>query len=185
MNSLNFTANLVARTQIPKRSADDKFSSVDVSIVELNGDDANDLGALYKTYVLWKSQGRNYSAYIYNEFVKECEYVDVEQEHYYALTAQNNGFECLDSEKILGLALFTQTKFDNEIEYLQVRPNTNTLNSWKREYKGVGSALVNFIISKYNNEPIVLQSVPEAVEFYKKMGFKQVEDDNPTKFCYG
>ena len=165
-----------------KRQENDEFEPVKVSIVELDKDSEDDVKALYKTSILWLDQGAKYSSNIYHEAVKGYEYDDIEREHYFALTTQNEGFNKLDSEKILGLMLFSNTRHDtDQICWFQVRPNTNTTDSWQREYKGVGKSMMDLIKVINYNKPIYVQSSDKAVEFYKKQGF--IVDDKNTPSC--
>ena len=109
MNSINFTANLVKRTQIQKTEDFKNYNPKEASIVELDKYDERDLNSLYKTVVLWNDQNAKYSSSIYHEAIKGYEYDDIEQEHYFALTTQKGNFKELDPNKILGLMLFSQT----------------------------------------------------------------------------
>lgn len=181
MNNINFTARLIKRTEIYKRDKGGTFIPAEVSIVELDKNDENDVKSLYQTSVLWNQQNAKYSSNIYHEAVKGYEYSDIEQEHYLALTEQNDDFKNINSEKVLGLMLFSESKFqEDEIEWFQVRPNTNTKQSWKREYKGVGKAMIDLLKQVNYCKPIHVLSVPESVEFYKKQGFKNRENDIPS-----
>ena len=185
MNRINFTANLIKHTQIPKRIDDDKYAPADVSIVELDKNDKRDVKALYNASVLWNEQGAKYSSNIYHEAVKGYEYDDVDCEHYLALTEQNSDFKNLQSDKILGLMLFSASKYDaDQITWLQVRPNTNSKQTWKREYKGVGAAMINLLKQINYNKPINVVSASDAVDFYKKQGFTNCEDDIPSSLYW-
>lgn len=185
MNSINFTANLMKHTQILKRDENGCFSPVKASVVELDKNDEQDLKSLHDTTVLWNYQGAKYSSNIYHEAVKGYEYDDVEGEHYLALTTQNENHDKLDPDKVLGLMLFSNERFDtDEITWFQVRPNTNTKQSWNREYKGVGKAMIDYIKQVNFFKPIHAMSVPESVEFYKKQGFEPHEDDIPSSLYY-
>lgn len=178
MNRINFTANLVKQTQVQETADNNNYIPSDVSIVELDKHDERDIKSLYKTIILWKDQNAKYSSEIYHEAVKGYEYDDTEQEHYFALTSQKNDFNNLDPERILGLMLFSQTnRTEDEINWLQVRPNTSHKQTWKRQYKGIGEGLINLLKGTWLNKPIHVQADVNAVEFYKKMGFTNREND--------
>lgn len=184
MNTINFTANLIKRTQIQRRNSDNKFEPYDVSIVELDKNYEPDINSLYKASILWNDQGARYSSNIYHDATKGYEYDDVKREHYFALTEQNKDFDNLDEEKILGLMLFSESVYpDDEITWLQVRPNTNTPNSWKRKYKGVGTAMINMLKDTNLKKDIRVKSADDAVEFYKKQGFKQMATNLAYELC--
>ena len=178
MNNISFTANLIKRTQIRKSENFSDYHPENVSIVELDKNDEKDIKALYDTSVLWNFQGAKYSSEIFHEAVKGYEYDDVDHEHYLALTTQSKEFDNLCPDHILGLMLFSQTNNrDDEINWLQVRPNTNSKQAWKREYKKVGEALINLIKDANHGKPVHVQADTDAIGFYKAMGFKNREDD--------
>ena len=178
MSNISFTANLIKRTQVQKSENYRDYYPSDVSIVELDKDDEEDVKSLYQTAVLWNYQGAKYASDIFHEAIKGYEYDDVDREHYFALTTQTKDFENLCPDKVLGLMLFSQTNnAEDEINWFQVRPNTNTKQTWKREYKKIGEAMVNLLKGIYFEKPIHVQSVPESVGFYKKMEFQNRDDD--------
>lgn len=187
MNTVNFTANLLKRTQIQKRIDGEKFSPVDACIVELDKNDPDDVKSLHDTSFLWNDEGAKYATNVYHEAVKGYEYDDVDYEHYFALTTQKDNFEKLNPDEVLGLMLFSNSRYDtDEITWFQVRPNTNTGQSWHREYKGVGKAMVDLIKQVNYFKPVHVTSSPEAVEFYKKQGFVTRDDDIPSSlYFYG
>ena len=146
MNSVNFTANLVKRTLIPKLCNDGNYSLQDVSIVEFDKNDENDISALRQISYDWRE---HFSSEIYNEAVKGYEYDNVEKEHYYGVTTQNGDFAHINSNKVLGLMLFSKTnEAEDQVNWLQARPDTKYGSSY-REFKGAGSSLINYI--KHNN----------------------------------
>lgn len=182
-STVNFTASFVKPAQVMKRHTGERFKPVKLSIVELDKTNSADMESLYRTSILWNEQGAKYSSDLYHDAIKGYEYDDIEKEHYYALTEQMKDFDKLDSEKVLGLMLFSKTKYGecDTITWLQVRPNTNTPNSWNREYKGVGKALIDLLKVRNYNKPIYVQSSGSAVEFYKKQGF--VDSGENIKTC--
>ena len=181
MNTINFTANLIKHTQIPKRFVDDEYYPSTVSIVELDKNNDTDVEALKQTSYLWNDQQAKYSSNIYHEAVKGYDYDNIEAEHFLALTEQTGSYERLNPNCILGLMLFSQTYDDeDEITWLQVRPNTYSKQTWKREYKEVGKSLIDLLKETKLKKPIHVQSSNEAVEFYKKQGFTTREDDGGT-----
>ena len=181
MNRINFTANFVKNTQVLKKSKDGNYNQERVSIVELDKDDLKDLNSLYETSVLWNQQGAKYASDIFHEAAKGYEYDDIEKEHFFAVTEQKDDYKDLDPNKILGLMLFSESKYnENEINWFQVRPDTNSVNSRNRKYKQVGKSLVDLLKEDYLNKPIYVKSSSEAVKFYTSQGFKsRLADDSP------
>ena len=183
--TINFTANLIRQTNIPKLNEEGKYRPAKVSVVELDKNDNNDINALYQTYTDWKWQGAKYSKEIYEEAVKGYEYDQVLKEHYFAVTEQKDDFEKLDSSKILGLMMYSETFEDaDEIDWLQVRPNTNSIDSWNREYKKVGKTLIDTIKNSIKDRTVHVTSARNAIGFYKEQGFANRKEDKVAVSLY-
>lgn len=184
MNPISFKASFVAPANISKKSAPETYYNKKVSIVELDKNDANDLLALSETTRLWTREGARYASEIFHEAVKDREYDDVVKEHYFALTEQNKNIDKLEPNKILGLMLFSESRFnENEINWFQVRPNSNFVNSHDREYKYVGKSMINMLKNKFPEKTIYVKSSEPAVGFYKAHGF-QSHTMEPTSCLY-
>ncbi|MCR5266050.1 MAG: hypothetical protein K6E29_05590 [Cyanobacteria bacterium RUI128] len=181
MNTINFTANFVKRAPVLKKDDKGGYSPARVNIVELDKDDANDIESLYATSIEWNEQGARYASDVFHEAVKGYEYDDIEKEHYYAVTEQTKDFHKLDPKKILGLMLFSESRFnENEINWFQVRPDTNIVNSHDREYKHVGKSLIDLLKERYWDKPIYVKSSQAAVDFYASQGFQPRAMDVPA-----
>lgn len=173
MSQINFTANFIKHTNVQKRYYPDSYYNKEASIVELDKNDANDVDTLYKTSVSWTQNGARFASEIFHEAVKGYEYDDVVKEHYYAVTEQNNNYDKLEPDKILGMMLFSESKYnENEINWFQVKPNSNFVNSRDRAYKHVGKALINLLKEKHSDKTIYVKSSAAAVDFYKSQGFE-------------
>ncbi len=98
---------------------------------------------------------------------------------YYVLTSQKRDFEKLDSDMILGAVQVEPHENCNEINYLQVIPEQNYFNP-EREYKNLGSSIVNTIMKLFPEKKLMLYSSNSAINFYKKLGFTQ--DKSETRF---
>ena len=169
MNSINFKANFLKKVYLPQISKG-KLSEKEVSIVELDNKDKRDLNTLAKTACDWENYASGYAFEIFNDAQKIKPYPDVSKEHYLALTTQNCDYANLNSDKILGLALFQEKKtVYDEIAWLQANPKTNH-ECQNRKYSGIGKSLVSFIKS-LTCKPIIVSSDDNAVIFYEKQGF--------------
>lgn len=183
-NKLNFTANFLKDVSILKKDYDGEYSPCTVSLVELDTEDNNDIKALYKTASLWAKKGCYYAFGIYNDATKECKTSDVEKEHYIALTTQEDNYSHLDHNKVLGLAMFSEMKFeDNRLDFLEVNPKTSKSKSRNRQYKEAGKAIIQYLKDNYNQN-IGVSSDSRAVDFYRKQGFVSVDNKNPEIMCY-
>lgn len=50
--------------------------------------------------------------------------------------------------------------------------------------KGYGTKIIKFLIQELNPKAILLDSVPDAVEFYKKLGFRQISKEENQHGCF-
>lgn len=185
MQPINFTANFIKNTQIKQCRTCDTFIDKEAAIVELDINDKNDIKSLYETASDWDSKGFTYTFEIFCDATKGYEYDDVKKEHYIALTTQKDNFENLEPDKIIGLSLFSETKKpENEINWLQVDPESNTERKYEREYKGGGRAIVNYIQETYTDKPIYVQSAKDAINFYRKCGFYPKDKNAPAQLIW-
>ena len=181
MTPINFTARFLADTSVSRIVTRDKTVPEQAAIVELDRNDKNDMEALYELSDIWNKRGTSYAYSIYCDAIKGYDYDDVVKEHYIALTTQKDNFDTLDSNKVLGLTLFSETNTpDNEINWLQVDPENNNSSKIDRNYKMVGSAIINYIKSAYPEKPVYVQSVENALDFYKKNGFDIRSENKPN-----
>ncbi|MCM1264599.1 MAG: GNAT family N-acetyltransferase [Candidatus Gastranaerophilales bacterium] len=172
MYPINFTANFIKNTSIQQCKPNNTTENKQAALVELDINDDNDTECLFDTAREWETRGISYAFNIYSDAVKGCNYDIVDKEHYIALTTQKDDYEHLNPDKILGLVLFSELNQDtNEISWLQVDPDNNSKNHCDRHYKKVGSSMINYIKETYNDKPISVQAVQDAVPFYKKCGF--------------
>lgn len=171
MTPINFKASFLKTVYIPQKVSDLNYKNQEVSIVELDPKNQKDVMALAETVCKWESIAPGFSSEIYNEALKPKMYPDIVAEHYLALTTQNKDYKNLDANKVLGLALFSETMdSENQLNWLQVNPTTNKKNSTERKFKNIGTELVNYM-KQITDKPIYVQSADDAVPFYKKNGF--------------
>ena len=185
MTPINFKANFLKTAYIGKTTNNKSSCHSEVSIVELDTNNKNDVEALAKTACEWNKVASGYAFEIYNEALKFKLYPDVVKEHYLALTLQNENYKNLDSNKILGLALFTEKNdINDELTWLQVNPNTNFENSKNgRKYKHIGKTLVDFV-KCIADKPLYIQADDKAIKFYEKQGFRHLDDTKPSLMIF-
>lgn len=180
MNPINFTGSYLRTAYIPHKTNSGKVEPLQVSIVELNPKDTNDVEALGRTSVKWEQIKSGFAMNIFNELYKPKLYPDVNFEKYLALTTQNENHSKLNHEKILGLALYSdKTTPENEISWLQACPTTNYESEHGREYSGIGRTLTNYM-KEISNKPLYVQADYNAIPFYEKQGFKSVDENHPS-----
>lgn len=178
-NKLNFTANFIKDVSVLKKDYDGEYRPYDISLVEFDVEDENDIRSLYKTASLWSENGAYYAFGIFNDASKEYVTFDVEKEHYYALTTQTDKFSHINPNKVLGLAMFSEMKYDrNRLDFLEVNPKTSKMKSKNRQYKEVGKAMVQYLINNYDRR-LELSADTKAIDFYKKLGFVSPDNKHP------
>ncbi|MBO6271363.1 GNAT family N-acetyltransferase [bacterium] len=184
MNRINFTATHIKDVPVLKRDKD-TYKNEKVALVELDKNDSSDLKALYKASVNWNLNGATHISSIFFDATKDNNYPNVEKEHYLAITKQKNKFDNLRAEDIIGVALFSELdSCDNELSYLEVRPDLKTQRNGQREYKKIGTAMLDFLKETYNQKDIFVNSVPSAIDFYKKNNFESLSDNFQSQMYY-
>lgn len=185
MTAINFTANLIDRPTIKQRKYGFLWKPIDVSIVELDSTKLSDVNALGKTSKNWDKKGAIYVKHILFNIIPylKAGIADI-KDHYYALTTQQDNFEKLEPENILGLMLFREKNdCKNEICYLEVNPSTTKNKNIFRKYKDVGKTLVEFVKSQFSQKKIEVWSDLDAIDFYKKRGFRR-RSRNICNLCW-
>ena len=100
------------------------------------------------------------------------EYLD--KMRFYAITAQKENFDNLNSGDILALS---QIKLDNDVElkYLQVKPENFSSYLCGEKFKYIGTQMLNLISSLFQGKNITLVTLPKNNGFYLKNGFEMHE----------
>ena len=175
MTPISFKANFVKNANIQQVLAPDKSKDKKVAIVELDRNNIFDKIAMRHTAIRWENPENNYAYGVANDMVRWT-HNENETNHYIAITKQKKDFEHLNSDKILGVALFTEKKHEkNELKWLQVDPKTKYSKTGEpREYTGIGKAIVEHI-KTISKKPFEVFSDPDAINFYTKLGLKYKE----------
>ena len=175
MTPISFKANFVKNANIQQVLTPDKSKDKKVAIVELDRNNIFDKIAMRHTAIRWENPENNYAYGVANDMVRWT-HNENETDHYIAITKQKKDFEHLNSEKILGVALFTEKKHEkNELKWLQVDPKTKYSKTGEpREYTGIGKAIVEHI-KTISKKPFEVFSDPDAINFYTKLGLKYKE----------
>ena len=184
MVQISFTSSFLKTVYIPHNTQTGEVEITEASIVELSSKDKNDIEALGKTSKEWQKIKSGYAPSIYYEMFKPRLYPDVNYEKILALTTQNEDYNKLDYQKILGLAVYSdKTEPVNEISWLQTNPKTNFETKNKREYKELGKKLVDYM-KEISDKPLYVQSSDKAIKFYEKQGFEAIDDSHPSIMIY-
>ena len=181
--SINFTANLMNRTSIPQRISWRNCIDRNVSIVEIDVNNQADVEAMEQTKDKWLKKGAMFIHHLFDDVVEPHNYYDIEKEHFYALTTQTADFKRLKSDDILGVMAFSETKNKaNEITWLEVSPETNKSLNKRREFRKVGTRLIDFVKNEFKSKDIYVHTAYDAEKFYKKNGFKSNTKHIPERY---
>jgi len=184
MDAINFKARFITNTTVRKfNSLSGKYDNKVVSLVEMNKESSNDKLALFKISELWNN-GTNFVKTI----LLSLNCPNKNEKNVYILTEQKDNFGKLIPEKILGIEEVKKEGNSYRLDYIQTNPKTK-YKAKGRTYKGIGECLLNFVLDKFGkNYKIHLNSVYEAVDFYKKFGFymmdKTISDPLMTHFPF-
>ena len=176
-NNVSFGAKLVSKQHI-KKFVENSYKAEDelVSFVKINPKSFYDVKAIKDIY------DRNKKLSFVDDIY--CSIVDTIRKNpkegdVFALTTQAKNFSKLDSEKILGLIEIAPdgaNKGSIYIDYILKIPEH--LKTITEEYSKVGTGMLNGLKEFYKNKKISLYSLDNAVEFYKRNGFKCVSKNS-------
>lgn len=171
--AISFKGNYVCDTQVKKNN-----KPYTLSFVQIDTKNKSDITALSELDYMY--QRKSYFGDISDNASLDyrCN-MSFNDKKYYVLTSQKRNFEKLDSDMILGAVQVEPHENCNEINYLQVIPEQNYSNS-NREYKNLGASIVGTILKLYPDKQLMLYSSNSAIDFYKKLGFKQ--DESETRY---
>ena len=161
---VNFKANFINTATVKKYAKNtNQYINKKATFLELDLTSSKDIEILKKLSFSW-------NAAFLKSVLKNVE-KKLPNWKVYTLTIQNNDFNNIDSEKILGIA--QTSKQDSQsinLEYLQVRPEYTHLNS-QRKFKQVGSSIIDCLKKIECVTRINVVSILEEVDFYILNGF--------------
>ncbi len=174
---INFKANLITKpTIIKKGRLCQKYKPIEVSFVRLDTQSIRDINLLKKLKKMWPLT-----------FVSNiCKDVSLYSNLFtvYALTTQQDNFEKLSPNKILGLAEITNEQNEISLEYLQTHPKYEyDENVKERKFKKIGNTMLDCIKNLEHVKKIYTNSLFSIIPFYEKNGFKP-DTKNEARLCW-
>ena len=173
MNGISFKAKCINYTTIDKQISQNKYCKKNVAFAKMNNNSYYDVKALKELSYLWDYDSNLIPA-IYLYFSLE----DGKNSEIYFLTSQTKNFKKIIPEKVLGIIQITNHPKYEYLNYIQTRPDC-TAAKQNRPYKNIGQTMINLVKKITENKDIVLNSIKEAIEFYKKQGFKVIKNNIP------
>ena len=168
MDTISFKAKFVNNSIVQARKPNGRYGEKEVSLVKLCHNKA-DQNSLQDASIKWKA---GYLESILIDYFQPTH----RKITIYALTEQEGNFKKLQPEKILGLIDVKEDEKYYKIHYLQTRPDC-IRSKRNKPFKGIGASLMKSIITLKQDKNIYLNSVKEAIDFYKKFKFEVVQDD--------
>jgi len=176
--TVNFTAKFLTDTYIPTRLPNGDYVPNCVSIVELDKNNTNDMRAVLETTTNCDKNGGKFGRNIYSQMKNPDYDAGIKTERYIALTTQTADFDKLKPQYIQGLMILSKNYYEqNELSWLETNPQIVNAEKGKKPYKCVGTSLVNFAKQECKQGGIYVIPAINAVEFYKKLGFKVKKDE--------
>ena len=171
---INFRAKFKNPVQILKKDISDHYVPHNAAFVELEPDNANDIKALANINRYWAERDQ-YVCNIYTTAIELRRNKDLNIfTRIFAVTEQNDNFEKLNDEKILGLAeVSTRKPKEYYISYIQVDPRN--VFSISPEFKRVGTRILDSV-KAFANKILLSPNSHDTAKFYEENGFK------PSKF---
>lgn len=170
INNVSFTARYIDSYNV-KELVNNKYEDKEVALIELERDNPLDNFAFQQMSYHWSILNRDEFNFV------DCMSNNSPQRHIYLLTTQEKDYEDVEPKKVLCAIDFRESLDNkaNEIKYLQAHPRCITKHFPKSRYDNVGTAAVLAMRDQYPDKPIKVLSVLSAVEFYKKLGFRQTD----------
>lgn len=175
-SNISFSAKFKNPVEILKKDIAGNYAPYEVVFIELEPNNKNDIKALANLNKYW-SDKEQYVSSIYATALELRDNEDLQNfTRIFAVTEQNDKFEKLNGEKILGLTeVSTRKPKEYYISYIQVNPRN--VFSISPEFKRVGTKILDSIKS-FANRILLSPSSHDTAIFYEQNGFK------PSKFSH-
>ena len=172
---ITFQAKYIAPATVGKINKNKEVTPYKASIVELCPDDIKDRFSL--NFVSYFSLRRNrFACTVFDNFMAtENGKLNNNPVKYYALIKEQDSYKYVKARNILGLAeVSSAPRFNNSIyiNYLQT-----IKHRFFEKHRHVGTETLNFLKKTYPDKDIVLRSLTNTVNFYKKNNFSKTENE--------
>lgn len=175
---LTFKAKLISRTNITLCENNKPYP---VEFIEFKTDSPKDLKTISKVNDKWRKKHADcFVDAIYSEFkaISRHELPGQQSKFYGLIKKQDKLYNSIQPQNVFGLMQITKSTASNDtiyVDYLQTSPNFKH-GTWDSKYKNIGKAMLSSLKKLFGNCDIVLDSVYDAIDFYKKNGFKISEN---------
>ncbi len=177
MESVNFKAAFVTNTSVLTKKNEVRKAA----ILKVDKKSADDIAVLTDVAKKW-AQTNGIAGILLSILEKGFRLSN--KKNIYILTKQEDSFEKLSPEGILGIVGVSFLRDVCNIDYIQTNHQYEYKNT-EREYKSIGRALFDYVKSNAVKRKICLDSPNSSVGFYEKCGCRVVhKDENLTSMEY-
>ena len=177
---INFKASYIHSTNILKKEPNQGFIPHQVAFVEVEPTNFEDILAINNANIKWDGGETLASHIIYNMNSIYKKLPQIKEKKFYALTTQQDSFEKLEPESILGLAEVSKLNNETqEIDYLQLNPK---YLGKVRELIKMGDAIMKSIKALFPNKMLEVNSSATAINFYRRNGFLPLNSFGRMRF---
>ena len=171
-SNLSFTAKLIQnRVNIGRLEDDGRYHDFKSNFVEIEPECDNDVEALKNAVKCWENDKFGMNACYAVQAAKNDSKYYVNHK-VYALTAQQDKFEILNPDEILGVVhVVPLCGRSKELFVEHVQANPNYLNKINPKYVGIGTAMINSLKDLCNMMTLFSSKEKSVRDFYTKNGF--------------
>lgn len=171
-SNLSFTAKLIQdRVNIGRLEDDGRYHDFKSNLVEIDPKCDNDVKALKNAVKYWENDKFGMKACYAVQAAKNDSKYYIHHK-VYALTAQQDKFEKLNPDEILGVVhVVPLSGRSKELFVEHVQANPNYLNKINPKYVGIGTAMINSLKDLCNMMTLFSSKEKSVKDFYAKNGF--------------
>ncbi len=168
----SFTGKFINYAKIGKYVKEkNAYKDIKSSFVEIDCKSKNDVKSLENAINYWEDDKFGMNAlYAVKEAQEDGSYYSYHK--VYTLTSQNDNFELLNSDKILGV-IHVSPMGNNKLYVDHIQTNPKYLYSMKPEYAGIGTAMIESIKKLCNMITLFPAKEKSVKDFYYKNGFQE------------
>lgn len=144
------------------------YNQVDVSFVEINPLNRDDIYALSEIAKYWENDKFAMNIKESAEMILKDKSPDGIK--IYALTSQGDSFEKLNPDKVLGV-IETEDVSPLNIHINRFQTKPEYVYDYNPEYKGVGTAILNSLKERFNKMTAISMPDQSVRRFYERNGF--------------
>lgn len=174
MPQISFNGTYIKPITIKKLAPNGEFVPHEVSLVQFDANNLDDVRAIQCTHDEWKIFDNCFTEII-RDVAKWLHSIKSKQQSrkIFFLTNQQYGFEKLNPSEILGEFMTWKQKNSNnvQVEVIQANPFHNYDVAEFRRYSEIGKGMIDEIKEQYANQVLKLHSDQGATGFYEKQGF--------------